>query len=50
MDSPWPHSKEMGHIPAEAALGKEALQQLVFDNAVRLYQIPVTQPQERALT
>jgi hypothetical protein len=26
----------------EAALGKEALHQLVFDNAVSLYKIPVT--------
>ena len=34
MDSPWPHSKAMGHTPVEAALGKEALNQLVFDNAV----------------
>ena len=25
LDSPWPHSKAMGHAPAEAALGKEAL-------------------------
>ena len=33
------------HAPAEAALGKEALQQLVFDNAVNLYKIPVTLPQ-----
>ena len=50
LDSPWPHSKAMGHAPAEAALGKEALHQLVFDNAVNLYKIPVTLPQERALT
>ena len=42
--------KAMGHAPAEAALGKEALHQLVFDNAVNLYKIPVTLPQERALT
>jgi len=35
----------MGHAPAEVALGKEALQQLVFDNAVSLYKIPVTLPQ-----
>lgn len=48
LDSPWPHSKAMGHAPAEAALGKEALHQLVFDNAVNLYKIPVTLPQERA--
>jgi predicted TIM-barrel fold metal-dependent hydrolase len=45
LDSPWPHSKEMGHAPAEAALGKEALNQLVFTNAVELYKIPVTQRQ-----
>ena len=50
LDSPWPHSKAMGHAPAEVALGKEALHQLVFDNAVNLYKIPVTRPQERALT
>jgi hypothetical protein len=37
----------MGHAPAEAALGSEALQHLVFDNAVQLYKIPVTLPQER---
>ena len=35
----------MGHAPAEAALGKEALNQLVFDNAVKLYKIPVRLPQ-----
>jgi hypothetical protein len=29
------------HTPAEAALGKTALDQLVFDNAVSLYEIPV---------
>lgn len=40
----------MGHVPAAAALGKEALKQLVFDNAVNLYKIPVTLPQARALT
>jgi hypothetical protein len=32
----------------EAALGKAALQQLVFDNAVHLYKIPVTLPSARA--
>jgi predicted TIM-barrel fold metal-dependent hydrolase len=48
LDSPWPHSKAMGHAPAEAALGKEALNQLVFENAVSLYKIPVTLPQGRA--
>ncbi|HUC69695.1 MAG TPA: amidohydrolase family protein [Stellaceae bacterium] len=42
LDSPWPHSKAMGHAPAEAALGKEALDQLVFENAVSLYKIPVS--------
>ena len=42
LDSPWPDSKAMGHAPAEAALGKEALNQLVFENAVSLYKIPVT--------
>ena len=35
-DSPWPDSKAMGHAPAEAALGKEALNQLVFENAASL--------------
>jgi uncharacterized protein len=45
LDSPWPHSKAMGHAPAEAALGKAALDQLVFENAVSLYKIPVTLPQ-----
>jgi len=44
LDSPWPHSKAEGHAPVEAALGKEALNQLVFDNTVRLYDIPVTTP------
>ena len=42
LDSPWPNSKAMGHAPAEAALGKAALNQLVFENARRLYNIPVT--------
>jgi hypothetical protein len=32
----------------EAALGKAALQQLVFDNAVHLYRIPVMLPQAHA--
>jgi hypothetical protein len=41
LDSPWPHSKAEGHAPAEAALGKEVLNQLVFENAVRLYNISV---------
>jgi predicted TIM-barrel fold metal-dependent hydrolase len=50
LDSPWPHSKAMGHAPAEAALGKAALDQLVFENAVSLYKIPVTLPNERRLT
>jgi hypothetical protein len=40
----------MGHAPVEAALGQEALNQLVFENAVHLYKIPVTLPQERART
>jgi hypothetical protein len=48
LDSPWPHSKARGHAPVEAALGKAALQQLVFDNAVHLYKIPVTLPSARA--
>jgi hypothetical protein len=39
----------MGHAPAEAALGKEALEHLVFENAVSLYKIPVTLPQGRPL-
>jgi hypothetical protein len=42
LDSPWPHSKSEGHAPIDVALGKEALSQLVFENAVRLYNIPVT--------
>lgn len=46
LDSPWPHSKAMGHTSVEAALGKEALHQLIFDNAVSLYKIPVTLPQK----
>ena len=44
LDSPWPNSTKMGHTPAEAALGKEALNQLVFANAVSLYKIPVILP------
>ena len=44
LDSPWPNSIAMGHAPAEAALGKEALNRLVFENAVNLYKIPVTLP------
>jgi hypothetical protein len=38
----------MGHAPAETALGKEALNQLVFENAVNLYKIPVTASQHSA--
>jgi hypothetical protein len=45
LDSPWPHSKAMGHASAEAALGQDARRQLVFGNAVNLYKIPVTTPQ-----
>jgi predicted TIM-barrel fold metal-dependent hydrolase len=48
LDSPWPHSKAMAHAPAERALGKAALRQLVFENAVSLYRIPVTFPGERS--
>ena len=48
LDSPWPLSTAVGHPPVEAALGKEALNQLVFENAVSLYKIPVTLPQPRA--
>lgn len=44
LDSPWPHSRAQGHAPAEAALGKAALDQLVLENAVSLYRIPVTRP------
>lgn len=44
MDSPWPNSRSAGHAPVEAALGKEALHQLVFENARRLYNIPVSEP------
>lgn len=44
LDSPWPHSRAQGHAPAEAALGKAALSQLVFENAVNLYGIPVSVP------
>jgi hypothetical protein len=40
----------MGHAPVEVALGKAALHQLVFENAMHLYKIPVTLPQERAHT
>jgi predicted TIM-barrel fold metal-dependent hydrolase len=50
LDSPWPHSKAMGHAPAEAALGKGALDHLVFENAVSLYKIPVTLPQSATLS
>jgi hypothetical protein len=39
----------MGHAPAEAALGKAALDQLVFENAVSLYKIPITLPKDRVL-
>src|SRR5262249_59158185 len=49
LDSPWPHSRAEGHAPAEAALGKEALAQLVFDNAVSFYKIPVTRPSGETL-
>jgi predicted TIM-barrel fold metal-dependent hydrolase len=49
LDSPWPHSKAMGHAPAEAALGKAALDQLIFENAVSLYKIPVKEAQRRAV-
>ncbi|MBV9014851.1 MAG: amidohydrolase family protein [Alphaproteobacteria bacterium] len=45
LDSPWPNSKAEGHAPAEAALGKDTLSQLVFQNAVNLYKLPVTLPQ-----
>ena len=48
LDSPWPNSKAEGHAPAEAALGKGALNQLVFENAVNLYKIPVTVRQQQA--
>src|SRR5262249_17967632 len=44
-DSPWPQSTAVGHPAVEAALGNEALNQLTFENAVRLYKIPVTLPQ-----
>ena len=37
-----------GHAPAEAALGKAALNQLVFQNAVNLYKISVSLPQQQA--
>jgi len=37
-----------GHAPAEAALGKAVLNQLVFRNAVNLYKIPVSLPQQQA--
>jgi predicted TIM-barrel fold metal-dependent hydrolase len=47
LDSPWPHSKAMGHAPVEAALGKDGLNRLVFENAVNLYKIPVTLPKQR---
>lgn len=44
-DSPWPNSKTMGHEPVRNALGEEALRQLVFENTVNLYKIPVSVPQ-----
>ena len=44
LDSPWPNSKAEGHAPAAAALGPKALDRLVFDNARKLYKIPVTEP------
>jgi predicted TIM-barrel fold metal-dependent hydrolase len=44
LDSPWPNSTAQGHAPAAAALGREALHRLVFDNARELYRIPVTEP------
>ncbi|MGH8056683.1 MAG: amidohydrolase family protein, partial [Candidatus Entotheonellia bacterium] len=50
LDSPWPHSKAMGHTPVEAALGKEMIHQLVFENAANLYKIPVTLPHAQART
>jgi predicted TIM-barrel fold metal-dependent hydrolase len=50
LDSPWPHSKAMGHTPVEAALGKSALSQLAFENAVKLYKIPVTIPEPQHST
>ena len=50
LDSPWPHSKAMGHAPVQAALGKEMLHQLVFENAANLYRIPVTLPHAEART
>jgi uncharacterized protein len=48
LDSPWPHSKAMGHAPARAALGDEALRELVLENAARLYKIPVSPPRSQA--
>jgi predicted TIM-barrel fold metal-dependent hydrolase len=50
LDSPWPHSKAMGHAPVQVALGKEMLHQLVFENAANLYRIPVTLPHAEART
>src|SRR5260370_10827296 len=35
--SPLPHSKAMGHSPAEAALGEEALKQLLFGKDLTLF-------------
>jgi predicted TIM-barrel fold metal-dependent hydrolase len=49
LDSPWPRSTAAGHPPIEMALGKAPLNQLVFENAVSLYKIPVALPQQRAL-
>jgi len=37
-----------GHAPAEAALGKAALNQLVFQNAVNLYKIPLSLQKQAA--
>jgi uncharacterized protein len=50
LDSPWPHSTAVGHPPIEAALGKDAVNHLVFENAVSLYKIPVALPQRRTLS
>jgi hypothetical protein len=50
LDSPWPQSKALGHAPVEAALGKSALNQLAFENAVKLYKIPVTIPEPQNST
>ena len=44
LDSPWPHSKAMD-MPRPRRRLARALDRLVFDNAVKLYKIPIALPQ-----